>query len=332
MNVESPAATPETPTTTTPASAEASKEGAAVLEDSAGLNAGFRKVRSEPTEDRPISPEATETAPKDAATAAPASDKKADDPASGVAQGPVVFAGLTEPQLKAALAKAGEVDELRKSLTDTRKEVLGHVGQLRQALKEAAASKTTGSGAPLKVAKDMLKRLNQDGYEELAEALAEDLSAVLQAPASAGALDLEAITKSVNEKFDARLGELNREYEKKLLTLAHKDWPTVWGSDDFKLWKGTLPAEAQKQLESSWDSVFLADQLTTFKAWKASGKTAKTDAAKEDDSTKEAKQAQEKRLAANVTPRGTKETPQARLPDAAGLSAGFNKIRKQASP
>lgn len=315
MTVES-TVTPETAATA--ATAEAPKTDATTtVEDSAGLDAGFRKVRGEP-EGRPTSTEATET-PTEEATATAA----ATPPEKVEVADPVVFAGLTEPQLKAALSKAGEVDELRKSLTDTRKEVLGHVGQLRQALKEAAAARTTGSGAPLKVAKDMLKRLNQDGYEELAEALAEDLSAVLQAPASAGAIDLEAVTKSVNDRLDVRVGEISREYEKKLLTLAHEDWPEMWASNDFKLWKGTLSADAQKQLDSSWDAAFLAKQLTAFKAWRKKESTAST-------SAKEAKEAQDKRLAAAVTPKGTHSTTASRLPDAAGLNAGFNKVRKQA--
>jgi hypothetical protein len=304
----------ETTDITTPATTEATPS-AVPAEDSKGLDAGFRKVRGEPTEDRPTSPAATEATPaKETATE---EVTKPDAQAKEVKEEPVVFGGLTEPQLKAALAKAAEVDELRKSLTDVKKDVLGRVGQLQQALKDLP--KTPTAAAPIKVTKDSLKRLRKEGYGELADALEEDFGALLDAPGSTP-VDVESISKGVSEKLDARVTDLSREYEMKLVSISHPDWKEIANSDDFKLWRATLSADMQKQLAATWDSVLLTNTFTTFKTWKANGKKAA-------DSAKEAKPAQDKRLAAAVTPRGSQAASPSRLPDEAGLAVGFKKVR-----
>jgi hypothetical protein len=153
-----------------------------------------------------------------------------------VAQDPVVFGGLTEPQLKAALAKAAEVDELRKSLTDVPEGRAGRVGQLQQALKDLP--KTTTAAAPIKVTKDSLKRLNAKTGTENWPMRSKRISARCWTLPAPPPVDIEAITKSVNEKLDARVADLSREYEMKLLTVSHPDWKEIANSDDFKLWKG----------------------------------------------------------------------------------------------
>lgn len=264
---------------TTAAPAAGSDEGEADFE------AGFQDEGSQenPSEGRSSSDSPAETAT--ATDSPPGSDGEPAKPE------PILFAGLTESQIKAALAAASEVPDLKKQITAVHDKAFGRMGEIQQALKDLRTNPATG--APKTITAAALKRTVAE-YPEIAELLAEDLSSiVLQAPAAEAAppLDLSAFEKAI---------------ERKLLTTAHRDWEKLRDSDDFRLWKTTLPPEALNVLNTTYDSETLIEAFDDFKAWRTKAQQAKAEA---EATTAGAKQS---RLEAAVAPRGSaaaSETP-----------------------
>ena len=282
------------------------------------LNAGFNKVRGDTHE------EPAEQKTEEKIEATPALDPKG-EPAAAVEE-PIVFAGLTESQLKTQLAKVGEVDTLRDQVSKLRDTVMGRTGNLEQIVKEL---RERPAGQGFKVSGAQLKRV-REGYGELADLLAEDLSEIVSAPAAAAETDAD-LAKKVSAEFEPKLQELQKkldesnqrntqdkqESEMRRVTEKHPDWATERNTSEFKLWKQTLPAEAQNVLATTWNSEVLIKAFDGFKTWKAAGATPKPDSTK--------------RLENAITPKSNSAAPaKAVLPDEEGLSVGFNKVRKRA--
>lgn len=234
-----------------------------------------------PTEANP-EPKPQEAQPAHAAKieAKPAGDAKAPAAAAEPAKVDEAKPAVTPT------ATAAEVDDVRKQLaaaSDQIAKMSGSLGTLHQALQHLK------SGQPTKVTKDLLKKLNENGYEDLAELLAEDLSGIITSSIAPGtsSFDAAAFQKTVDEKVAGKIDEVNRGVEKKLLTISHPDWAVIWKSDDFKAWKATHPAHVQEALDNSWDSEFLGKGLAAFKKYRAEQATKKAEvdaaAAKEKD-------------------------------------------------
>lgn len=312
------------PDATTASDAEADK----------AFEAGFANAPSEAPEATP--PQKTQPDTK-AKTDAPAGDAKA--PAAAAAPGKTAveekpaavaptlhFGKYTEEQMQSILGKAAEVDDVRKELAAARDQMTkmsGSLGVLHQALQ---AIKTTGQ--PVKVTNDLLKKLNDNGYGELAGFLAEDLSGILTSSVVPGtsSFDATAFQQAVDEKVAGKLDEMNRGVEKKLLTISHPDWGDIWKSADFKSWKATHPAHVQEALDNSWDSEFLSKGLAAFKKWREE-KTAK-----ETEAAASAAKDKDKRLEANLQPTNGQPKAVGRAPpsDDEAFEQGFNGARAQA--
>lgn len=264
--------------------------------DDSAFAAGFNEARG----DEP---------PADELAAAPEPQASEDAPETPAAEEPApqqtLIAGLTEEQVKALLLKAGEVDTLAERIEKS----FGKFGELNRTIQQLQQQR---SGGQLSAAS--LKRLSEE-FPEMAEMLASDLNEALSGTGGAGqpAFDPDQFDQVLSARVaDIKIG-LEREMEKRLLKREHRDWETVVTSDDFKLWRANvLPAEESERLGNSWDSEFIADKLTEFKAWK--GKAA---------ASKENKQ---KRLEAAVTPRGDAGGPPTLNDDEAFL-AGFKNAR-----
>jgi hypothetical protein len=273
----------------------------------AEFGAGFKGAHVEETrvESRPKTEPAKPDKPKVEAKAEAKVEPKVEAKAE-----PAVFYGLTETQVKTALAQAARVGDLEKQLTATHDKVFGTIGEIRQALKDL---KSAPAGTPVKVLKDAFKKLTENGYGDLAESLAEDFSNLPLGPQST--FDQAAYDKSVDERVNSRLLDANKEFEKKLLTIQHKDWRGIYASDYFKIWRGTLPAEAQGVLDNSWDAATLSEALDDFKVWREKAKA-----------PKQTTTASDKRLAAAVDPKTTASPPAGPSDDEA-FETGFKNAR-----
>ena len=184
------------------------------------------------------------------------------------AEPPKLFAGLTEEQLQAALARSG-------TLQGTVDKMAGRIGQLMQQIEALRKSPPTTQAA--QVALDLKLEKLSGSFPELANLLREDLQS-LQAPAAAAPLAEAPPSGITQEQFDAALAErlaqsqatIDEKIEMKVLSIAHPDWLTVIKTPQFALWRdNVLGAEAGKALMESEDSGFISEKLTAFKKWRS---------------------------------------------------------------
>lgn len=270
-----------------------------VAQEEAAMEASFAESRGE---EPPVTVEAEQS---------PETGEQQTEPVKAEAKQEVLIAGLTEDQLKAALLKAGQVDELN---TQLRKafgrmgELQGHIQQLRQ---------SSGSGG-VKLSADKLKRLSSE-FPEMAQMIAEDLSEALQGSGGGAAFDPAQMDQFVTERLTASETKIHQEMEKRWLTRQHKDWQTVVNSDDFGLWvQNVLPKEEAAALGNSWDAEFISDKLSEFKSWRdQSAGTA--------NRSKENKQ---KRLEAAVAPTGNRGEPNATMSEDDAMEQAFRAARR----
>ena len=177
--------------------------------------------------------------------------------------------GLPASKVKEMLAKATDVDRLQQEYTQHRDRLYGMVGSLKQELQKVASQPAQGG---VRLSPEAFKRLRGE-YPELAELLAQDLSEAMTsqsapAPTQAPAFDPSSLEQILAQREQAIVEQMNRQYEAKLLSMAHPDWRDVAQSTEFKLWKDMLPEDAKVMLDSSWDATVLAQGLNQFKRWR----------------------------------------------------------------
>lgn len=291
------------------------------------LMAGFNKVHGEKG-----SPSPEEKTQKDEKQAeAKPEEKPADTPAPKPEEKtpPVEeprIAGMTEAELKAALAKGGEAKALVE--TEVRK-VFGKLGEITRTIQDLQKNLSAGgSKAGRKITADLLKRVN-DELPGLGDALAQDLSEIL----GGGAEEAKTAAEQKGQQFDeakyhaekvapalaaleARISTEAEKAQLELVTYIHSDFETVVQSDDFKKWLDTLAQKRRDEVLGSPRAIVAAQAVTDFKAWK-------------EKAAKEA-QKQKNRLEGAITPRGGGAPPSPQQPDEeADFTAGFKKaVRK----
>jgi hypothetical protein len=269
---------------------------------SASLSAGFNKVRG--TEEAPPAevttpepspaPEPAEAAPKEDAPVVPA-EPSADDEE--------IFPGMTKGQAKELLAKVPDLEKANRRLN-------GKIGELVGVIKQnqTAAAQPGSEGAPArKLQADAFKRL-QSEYPDLADALSEDMAALMPQ-----AQDPKQVEELVSARVNEALEQRDQKQAARELKKEHKDWETVVVSSDFKLWLQTKPEAEQETFATTWDPDVVGGFLSQFKSHR--------------DSLTKQRQRSTARLEGAVVPKGDGGAATSKLPDSAGLSAGFRKVR-----
>lgn len=219
-------------------------------------------------------------------------------------QSPALFAGLTEQELVAQLAKANRVDELQVNFAEETRRLHSKFGELNRTLQGLSKGRT--------VTKESFKRISDEVSPEFAEALAEDLSSI----PGGGAFDSTELEARINEAIAEKERVLTRGFEEKILTLKHPDWKQKKETPEYNLWFGTLPAEEQQQIKTSVDGLFAASALDKFDAWREERKPPENIKSKE-------------RLTRAITPRGAPSTGKpSTLTDEQGLWNGYNKANR----
>lgn len=206
----------------------------------------------------------------------------------------------TQDQLRA------ELEQFRGQTAAETQKLHGKIGELNRTLQAFQAAPTPANSQAHKAA---LEKLTAE-YPELAETLG---------PLFGGAsVPTEVIQQIVQEQ----VGQIKAETTQTITQLraeislakAHPDYEEVAQTPEYAKWLASKPADYQKAFNTSWDPKFISTGLTEFKTWKS------TVYAKE--------QQRQARLEGAVTPTGVPNRSQAKLPDSAGLSAGFNRVRK----
>lgn len=283
--------------------------------EEAAFTAGFAESRGEEPEagtvvpDEPVTPEPTE---------------KVVDPVEVVAEvePAKLFAGLTEEQIGAALARSG-------TLQGTVDKMAGRIGQLMQQIESLRTNPPTTQQA--QKALDLKLEKLSGAFPELANLLREDLAGL----SGSGAAELPASAPAgiTQEQFDAALASklnetrsaLTEQMEIKVLTIVHPDWNQIIKTNEFALWRdNVLGPEAGRALMLSEDSAFISQNLTNFKKWRDAA------AAPAPESPKPAPVARTTRLSNAVLPAGNAPAPQTAATEEDAFIAGFNKGRKSA--
>lgn len=192
-----------------------------------------------------------------------------------------VIPGYTKEELNAALTA---IPQLRKAI-DTQNGTYGHKFQEQnrviaelQAKLEKRAETTPAPAATAKVTSDSLKKLREAGFDELAEALAEDLSGLI--PSNANGLNVEELTKGITEQFAGRLDEFAKvDFERgmKRLNKTHSDWQdiatfkttetgaVIFNNPEFGNWFTQQPVEVQREVIDSKDPWNVLDIISDYK-------------------------------------------------------------------
>jgi Asp-tRNA(Asn)/Glu-tRNA(Gln) amidotransferase C subunit len=187
------------------------------------------------------------------------------------------------------------------------RQIHGKFGEINQKLQKLQELNNSNSGAAnVRVTKDQFKRLNEE-FPEIAEMLAEDLAGI--SLPSSGGVNAESIQPFVNTEVAKVREELNRTMNTNLLTIQHRDWTTVYGSEDFSTWKANQTPEVQHELDNSWDAMYLGEQLTKFKTWR--------------DTVKNTKEKNNKRLLDAVLPKGGNKAPNGLVSEEDAFNAQF---------
>lgn len=202
------------------------------------------------------------------------------------------FAGLKESEVKALLAKAAEVDNLKDQIQKLHDRTAGKLGSLTQALKDLQTKPTAKA---TKVAKEQLKSLSRD-FPELAERLADDLSNIEFGAAGAALVDPAGIEQMV----EAKLAEVQFKADVKRLDTAHPDRQQIIASDAYRTWFALQPSEAQETIRNSRSADFAISAFNAFKEWRDKSEKA---VVIQEDAAKAAKQ-RDKRLEDAMTPTG----------------------------
>lgn len=194
------------------------------------LMAGFE---NDPTE----TPERIEP-PQDETT----QDETPAEPAPAAPAPPVKFAQIPEDEYLSLKATAAKIPEIEARSQQQLDKAFGKIGELGRLVQE---SRTSSGG----LTKEDVDQFRGD-FPELA-----------------GVLDKMVGPKQINtdEVVKPALAELERKFEVRLVTRAHRDWQEVSRSEDFKAWTAAKPQDYQQQLATSWDADFLIDALTEFK-------------------------------------------------------------------
>jgi hypothetical protein len=256
-------------------------------EESAAFDASFEE---EARGDEPPATEpekSTEEESGETAESTEIAEAQADE--STEEQPPIVFAGMTEAQLTATLAKIPALEQT--SQAEMRK-LHGKLGEFNRTLQELQKSGTNRTS--VKVAKEQLKRLNEE-FPEIAEMLAEDLSGFDLSGSGVTESDISPkVEKLVADGITAVTTNLERDMKVSLLKIQHgenfqsllyeQEQVTEDGvikirpkkdengnliqQPDFAVWLQTQPEAERTKIEDTWDPVYLSGKLTEFKDWR----------------------------------------------------------------
>jgi hypothetical protein len=228
--------------------------------DEAAFEAGFKAETAAheiPQPETVVVPEPT-TDPVDEPAETPETPETLEEPK--------LFAGLTEEQLVAALAK-------NSTLQGTVDKMAGRMGALMQQIEAIRSTPPTTQAA--QVALDLKLEKLGEAFPHIAELLREDLGHMQAANAEPVAPAPAGITQEqIDAMFAERLGntqaQLNEQIERKVLGVIHPDWEDVIRTPNFALYRdNVLSAEAGQALMASEDSRYIANGLTEYKAWLA---------------------------------------------------------------
>ena len=261
----------------------------------------------------------TETPAGNEQTQTPEPAEAAQEPAP-----PPKLAQITEDQYAELLARAAAVDELKAGLDKKVDTAFGKIGEINRLI--ASLQQSTPAGEAISLNDDDLAELSSE-FPEIAAMTAKGLNRVLSRLKGTGGTspDIESIVQQrlapVMEALPTRVEAMVSE---KLLAKEHGDWRAIVGKPDekteYRAWLSTQPAEYQKTVSETYDSVVIGESLTRFKAEQAKAQAAAEDARKKAEAANQRKS----RFEAAATPRGMPGNTPLESDETAGFRAAFS--------
>lgn len=214
---------------------------------------------------------------------------------------------LSQDELRAAISKLPDLEQFKGQTATDLQKLHGKIGEFNRTLQSLQAAPSAVTGEAHKAA---LQKLT-DEYPELAQTIA---------PLFEGRGGVS--TEQIGEMVQQQVGQIKADTQQTIselkaqikLTKAHPDWEDIPATPEYTLWMKTKTPEFQKEFNETWDTGFVATSLTEFKTWR--------------DTTYAKTKEKQTRLEGAVTPAGVPSRSQGRIPDTAGLSAGFRRVRK----
>jgi hypothetical protein len=177
-------------------------------------------------------------------------------------------AKTTQPDDPEVTLRASELAQFRRDIeaaNKTASTVAGNVGHLKTLVTKA------GEGRP--ITKESLTHIREEFGDEYAEALAKDLSSA--GFGSGAGVDPEVVSRMVSEQVEKVSGNLEqraRKLELVAVKRAHPDALDYFAGGkhhtDFAAFVGSLPAERQQVLATSWDAEDNIGALDEFKSYR----------------------------------------------------------------
>lgn len=261
-----------------------------VQADAEAFTGGFTSVReADPSlEDEPAKPETRQPAESQAG-------------GEMLEEGPL-FAGYTEKQLKALLAKSAQVDALEQAIQKAH----GKIGEMNRTLQEFQQRQTQPAAQAAGE-----EELSEDnfGYEYKDIAKLADIRArkiVEESMKGREGADPEQLVTQVSARVEKQM-------EENFMGFLHSDWRDVIGSDDYKVWLATQPEEIRERATTTPRATELAEVLGSYKSAKGA-------------QTSQVQRSRE-RLAAGLTPKGVQGQVPVGPTEQDEFRAGFKSVR-----
>lgn len=241
----------------------------------------------------------------------PAAQEQQQEPQEDQEAAPRTIAGLPEEELAAKLKK---VDELEAAMNEKLRKVNNMLGNMKQRLE--TIPKDAPKAEVRAITADSMKKLRELGFDEIAEALAEDLNGSLSVQSAPVNVD-EAVSNVLRKTAEKELDDLHPGWKDLILVDENSG---DYLHPKFSAYVNTLPEDMQSKVRTTTSAAYAVRVLDSFKEWE------KGEAERE----AQARNTSEARLKNAMTPTQgkTASTAPSRLPDEAGLWAGYNKGHK----
>lgn len=272
--------------------------------DSDDFDAGFNNVAAVPTPTPADEPTALEPVVTPAAEGAESTPAVAAEPE---------YVQITKQEWNDVLSRATAIDEIKAESKKQHDTAFGKIGGLQQTLDRLQSQ--TQAGKPVEITEEDVADLAAE-YPDLGALHLKVLQKVAAKMRGTGAaFDSNQMNDLVSQRVTAALEADRQQRAIEALTEAHEDWQTVQGTPEFKAWKeanaATLKDSKGMPIDDSWDTKFIAKQLTVFKDSRKPAVATTAPAPKS------------KRFQEAITPRGTGGLTPGPNPDDE-FNAGFN--------
>lgn len=217
-----------------------------------------------------------------------------------------------QPTLDDAVAELKQrIAALDETPASVRK-IYGELGNIQRTIKELKSQPVSSApSAELTEALTQAEAVAEE-FPELAGPLVKVLKQLGARPVAASSPNTDVDVDAVVESRVKQLREADAIEE---LSDEHPDFMTVRETPEYKEWLDSKDAAYRDKFLHTWNPRVVSKGLTEFKAWR--------------DKAQAAQAGRQERLTAAITPKGEGGSEQpSKLPDSAGLSAGYNKVRR----